>query len=78
MSIHRRTIREVIEQLEVDMKEAALSTEWDGDVSVYALLNYLEPFAEEIARLQAKVEYLEGYCKRLDSRTFGSIVFGGD
>lgn len=77
MSIHRRTIKEVIEQLEQDIKDAASSTEWDGEVGVYALLYYLEPFAEEIVRLQAKIEYLEGYCKRLDNRTFGSIVVGG-
>jgi len=59
MSIHRRTIKEVIEQLEQDTKDAARSTEWDGDVSVYALLIYLEPFAEEIARLKKRMESIE-------------------
>lgn len=77
MSIHRTTVKDVMDQLEIDINEATRSTDWDGSVGVYALLVYLEPFAEEIERLNRKIESLERYCKRLDSRTMGSIIIGG-
>jgi len=69
MSIHRVTLRDVLKSLEGDIKEMALSTEWDGDVSVIALLEYLTPIVEEIERLARKIE-------ELDHRTGGLITFG--